>query len=341
VKADLNGDTDTSDAGETARGDTAGWQDQVVRAACETLSLPFEKCAAVSGTVVASTADSLDLTGSLGASNLGVALDDTRCYYVEVLSGAYEGHRFDIDAASSLANNAMIFTASDNNTMTTVPALTGARVAIREYKLLAEQFPVASYQAGSSVSNSDYILVFEMGQWVTYYLMDVAGTPRWVKAGSGVADQGNTCMAPCLGMFVHRRGSDLSQTQIGFVRETKFACPLPAGCSLISNPYPVAASVMDRGMVNPSTASATPFTGATSVTRADQVLLWGGDATLGATNYDVNFYARTTTRNHYTTAGNSSLPDMNNTLLFQPLRSQCLCLQAEHADYVMPLPWIP
>jgi hypothetical protein len=212
---------------------------------------------------------------------------------------------------------------------------------IREYKLLGDVFPVSSYQAGSSVSNSDYVLVFEAGQWVTYYAVSVAGTPRWVKAGAGTANQGSTCLPPCMGMFVHRRGSALAQTQIGFVRETKFACPLVSGCSLIANPYPVAASVVDRGLLNPSTTSATPFSGANALTRADQVLLWDGDATLGAMTYDVNWYLRTSTRNNYTKVGNSQLPDLNAALLFQPLRSQCVCFQDGHPDYVMPAPWTP
>jgi hypothetical protein len=71
------------------------------------------------------------------------------------------------------------------------------------------------------------------------------------------------------------------------------------------------------------------------------VLLWEGDTTLGLAGYEVNFYLKTSTRDHYTKVGNSQLPNVTNNLLFKPLRSQCVCPIVAHPDYTMPVPWVP
>ena len=217
---------------------------------------------------------------------------------------------------------------------------------VRQYKTLGAQFNKNLYTMGTNVSNSDYVLIYQAGVWVTYYLLNVSGTPTWVTAATAPADQGGFCLDPSQGMFVHRRaGGPLSQTQVGHVRETKFACPLPVAgqCVLMSNPYPVAATVVDRGLINPTTASLIPFTGATATSLSDQIDIWAGDATLNAAYYGVHFYLKTTTpaRNYYTKSGDSALLDENGDFLFQPLRSQMLCPKAAHSDYVIPLPWIP
>jgi hypothetical protein len=162
-----------------------------------------------------------------------------------------------------------------------------------------------------------------------------------VKPGAGIADQSGVCLDPCQGMFVHRRQSALRQTQLGYVRESKFACPLAAACSLVANPWPVSASVTQRGLVNPTTASGTPFTGASSAGQSDEIMLWAGDAALGAASYDIHFYLKTVTRNFYTLVGNVSLPDESGALLFRVLRSQLICPKVTHPDYVMPCPWTP
>ena len=84
-----------------------------------------------------------------------------------------------------------------------------------------------------------------------------------------------------------------------------------------------------------------PFTGATSSGAADQVMLWSGDTTMGSLTQEVHYYLKTTTRDQYTRAGNSNLPNTGAELLFRPLRSQYYCPKVAHPDYVMPLPWVP
>ena len=67
----------------------------------------------------------------------------------------------------------------------------------------------------------------------------------------------------------------------------------------------------------------------------------GTQVQMDANNDGVNFYLVAGTRNYYTPAGNTALPDLNTTGLFEPLRSQMVCPKGAHPDYRMPLPWIP
>ncbi len=340
VALDLNGDLDTNDAGETVRSYVEGWMDQTFQVNCESCSLPFESCPVLVGRIGTVAGNGFDATAGLGGVQLSTLLDLNKCYYVDVLSGSYEGHRFEIDTASSRGTSVTIVPGSWRNTMALLPGLAGLQYAIREYKTIGSQFPVASYGKGSSLATADYILTYQDGQWKTYYVLDVNGTGRWVEAGS-TDDRSGVCLDPSAPLFVHRKVTTLAQTQAGTVRQTKFALPLPAGCRMAPNPWPVAASVVDRGLVNPSNAASDPFVGATSSGAADQVMFWGGDTTLGSLTQEVHYYLKTTTRNHYTRAGNSSLPNTGIELLFKPLRSQYYCPKTAHVDYVMPLPWVP
>ena len=340
VAVDLNGDLDTDDAGEIVRSYVEGWMDQTFRVNCESCSLPFESCPVLVGTVGTIAGNGFDATAGLGGVQLSTLLDLNKCYYVDVLSGSYEGHRFEIDGGNSRGTSVTILAGSWRNTMTLLPGLAGSQYAIREYKTIGSQFPVASYGKGSSLSTADYILTYQDSQGKTYYVLDVNGTGRWVEPGS-TNDQSGVCLDPAAPLFVHRKVTTLAQTQAGTVRQTKFALPLPAGCRMAPNPWPVAASMVDRGLLNPSNAASDPFVGATSSGAADQVMFWAGDTTLGALTQEVHYYLKTSSRDQYTRAGNSNLPITNHDLLFLPLRSQYYCPKTAHVDYVMPLPWVP
>ena len=350
VTADINSNT-VIEAGETVRSNVEGWMDQSFRVNCESCSLPFESCPVVSGVAGVVTGNAFSASAALGGSNFISLLTPGKGYYMEVLSGVDEGHRFHLNTAATIsgfATSVVLDPSSLRNTKAIPADFGGASYAIRPYKTIGEQFPVADFTAGLDASTSDYVLVYDVAtaSWVTIYLMDVSGTKTWVRAGQGLTSQAGFEIDPSAALFVHRRvpgtpGPTLTRTLGGAVRSTKFAMPLPAACRMGSNPWPVAASPAGRGLLNTSTASAVPFVGASSSGAADQVMLWGGDVTLNALNQEVYYYLDTATRDHYTRAGNSNLPDLSGALLFLPLRSQYYCMKTAHLDYVMPLPWTP
>lgn len=346
-------EVDTDDDANTApvviRSNVEGWMDQTLGVNCETICLPFDACPVFTGVAgsinvppadPAGAAPSVDVAAAIGTNTLASLWEDGRSYYLDILSGPYEGHRFEVDTIAS-TDASLVIASSPRNTLPTLPDITGASIAVRAYKTLAEQFPPADYSVASDTNDADYVLIFENGNWVTYYLLDVSGTPIWVNAKTGTTDRGGEVLDPGAGMFVHRQVSPLFQTQSGSVREAKFARPLALGYTFIPNPWPVAASIADRALVNTSTASATAFNGATTMGLADQVMLWRADTTAGQFSYDARFYLKAGARNYYTQAGSSSLININDDLLFKPLRSQKLHMKSDHADYVMPVPWTP
>jgi hypothetical protein len=330
--------------------------DQTFRVNCESCSLPFESCPVVSGAAGVVTGNAFSASAALGSSSFISLLTPGKGYYMEVVSGALEGHRFHLNTTAMLSGfgtSVVIDAASGRNTMAVPADFLGANYVIRAYKTLGEQFPAADFTAGASAAEADYILIFDVqtATWKTVSLLNLSGPPTWIMAGSVLdGSQAGYLIDPSAAMFVHRRsagtvGATLTRTISGAVRGTKFAMPLPAGCRMGSNPWPVAASVSVRGLMNrgplPSLASAVPFTGASSSGAADQVMFWAGDTTLGALTQEVHYYLKTSSRDQYTRAGNSNLPITNHDLLFLPLRSQYYCPKVAHPDYVMPLPWSP
>ncbi len=354
VTVDID-ESGTIGAGETVRSNVEGWMDQSFRVNCESASLPFESCPVVTGAAGAVTGVGLtsrfSASAALGQTNFSSLLTAGKGYYVEMLNGALEGHRFHVDtAATRLAGTSVVIdTVSGRNTVAVPADFLGANYVIRAYKTLGEQFPAADFTAGVSAATADYLIVYdvETATWKTISLLDLSGTPTWIMAGNLLAgSQAGYLIDPSAALFVHRRsagtvGAVLTRTISGGVRANKFAMPLPAGCRMGSNPWPVAASIIGRGLLNPTTASAVPFTGASSSGAADQVMFWGGDTTMGSLTQEVHYYLKTTTRDQYTRAGNSSLPNTGADLLFRPLRSQYYCPRVAHPDYVMPLPWVP
>lgn len=358
VRSVVTVDVDNSNsigAGETIRSNVEGWMDQSFRVNCESCSLPFESCPLITGAAGAVTGagltSSFSASAALGQTSFSTLLTAGKGYYVEMLNGALEGHRFHVDtAATRLAGTSVVIDTVSGRSTVAVPAdFLGANYVVRAYKTLGEQFPVADFTAGVSAATADYLIVYdvETATWKTISLLDLSGTPTWIMAGNLLAgSQAGYLIDPSAALFVHRRsagtaGPTLTRTISGGVRSNKFAMPLPAGCRMGSNPWPVAASIIGRGLLNPTNASAVPFTGATSFGAADQVMLWSGDTTMGSLTQEVHYYLKTTTRNHYTRAGNSSLPNTGIELLFKPLRSQYYCPKTAHVDYVMPLPWVP
>jgi large repetitive protein len=358
VRSVVTVDVDNSNsigAGETIRSNVEGWMDQSFRVNCESCSLPFESCPLITGAAGAVTGagltSSFSATSALGQTSFSTLLTAGKGYYVEMLNGALEGHRFHVDtAATRLAGTSVVIdTVSGRNTVAVPADFLGANYVVRAYKTLGEQFPAADFTAGLSAAEADYLIVYdvETATWKTISLLNLSGTPTWIMAGNLLAgSQAGYLIDPSAALFVHRRsagtaGPTLTRTISGGVRSNKFAMPLPAGCRMGSNPWPVAASIIGRGLLNPTTASAVPFTGATSSGAADQVMLWSGDTTMGSLTQEVHYYLKTSTRDQYTRAGNSNLPNTGADLLFRPLRSQYYCPKVAHPDYVMPLPWVP
>jgi SdrD B-like domain/Putative Ig domain len=347
IDTDGNGSQD-----HTTTTAVVGYLDRRINTQCETCNNPFLKCAPFSGVVTGNTATALDVSASVGTGSLGLGLFPGKSYYVEVIDGPQEGHRFTIDPATTTATSLGILSASIHSTKVLTPGLlTGAPIVVREFWQMAEQFPPSLYQRGTSQATSDYGLFYENGAWSTYYASSLS-TGRWVKVGSGATSFDAKIIDPARGLYIHRQDGPaappLTKTErpidivmFGEVRENDFACPLPAGESFFSGGWPLSQSIAERRLT-----LADGFTGGTSQLTADRLYRWLADEQWAFPQTRENYQTfwqlniGTGPYKYWTQAGFASLPNKNADLsFFSPGRSVFISLRNAKPNYVMPLPW--
>ncbi len=331
--------------------EAAGWTDHehpgdlrpgnpLVRDQCTTFSMPYLKCAVLSGTANGNTATSIDLTDSVGAFSVAGALDPGRRYFVEITGGALEGHRFEVNVACSTATSLALQAVSQVNTRSlTAGELTGSRLVVRELWTWNELFPPAAFQGGESSGDSDALLLHDGTAWRSCFLVDLGGgDKRWVLDGDWtLADQGAEIIAPCEGLFVHRRGPSLTIARSGLVRDNNFAKPLPGtGCVLVGSGYPMPQSYTSRFMSVDS-----GWRGDVDLAFSSQVLFWLGDTIPGKLCYSTDFLldAGFSPLQFWASADDSALTIKNGLPLFKGTGAAFHCLPIALPNYVVPVQW--
>jgi uncharacterized repeat protein (TIGR01451 family) len=295
IRVDLI-DPDTEEVIETSGTEVLGWVETAFGLACQTYNNPVLRCSTFTGTIDSIDGQDLVVTTSAGPMNLATVLDPNLSYYVEVVSGAYDGHRFDVVSASggriTLASDTDIFAAAPPfNTMAgALPIdLAGARISLRRHWTLDQLFPPTSFGATGSQTTADQIQIFAGGAWSIYWLYDDAGTPRWVRADdAGLADQGKTVVMPGQGMFFNNRTAPFTWLSFGEVRENSFVRPLAAGSNLVGGGYPVDQSATGAGSRQFNLADG--FFGEVDFKKADSFFVWRGDANPAAISAYETYY---------------------------------------------------
>jgi Putative Ig domain/SdrD B-like domain len=325
-----------------------GFQDRRINTQCETFSNPFLKCELFSGLVDGNTVSTLNVATAAGGANVKAAMNAIKAYYVEILSGPQEGHRFEIDPAASTATTLAIKTSTPLTTRAlTVGLLTGATFAVREFWQMAEQFPVTLYQQGTNQGNADYALFYENGQWQSYYLSTLNGG-RWLKVGGGSGSQNGKVIDPARGLYIHRQdGPNKTERPIdlvlsGWVRDTKFACPTSVGTNFVAGGWPIHQSPTQRAVLITD-----GYTGGVNQLQADKIYRWEADATWTwpvTSEFYKSFWLLNVnpTLRYWTLAGQASLPNKDtDTTLFLSGHCVFMHLKADHSLYVMPRAWVP
>ena len=260
LDADHNG---TPEA--TATSATQGWHCNEFAVSQQTFSMPLLRDEVFAGTV--SSVDGNVLTGIKPALVAGTA------YYAEVISGALEGRRYEIDVAGSTSAGVSLASAP--------PAeLAGSRVVVRPHWTVGALFPVADYHATNSSKSADRVMFFDTAKqsYRVIWLYASTNGPRWVRDGDAtLADAGATVVGPADAVIVQPRTAPVSGLFIGEVRSWKFVVSLLKGSQFVGGGFPVAQSPADRAMT-------TSFAG--TIETSDRIQLWKGDSTAGATGYD-------------------------------------------------------
>ena len=349
VDADGNGVIASDESHVTQ---TFGWKTPLIEAECETFSYPFAAKECFSGSILGNDNGVLDISASVapGAGGVAELLAADKDYYVEMIGGTYEGHRFEIDEAATVSATSIVLEGgSARDTITPVPAVLAGPFVLRNHVTLEDVAPASLFVADDdpTVGNDETrALILQGSIWREFWVYDNGGTEpkRWAdKADSTFADVGSsTVIPPCEGFFLHPKTGAVAVPVTGVVRSWDFACPLDQGYNLVGAAYPISQSPDDRAMGTPL------FTGAADPGGADQIEIWRGDLGTGIEGY-VTYYRSLLppVLDFWTPQNNSNLPDADAETLFGDCRAVFIdsINGNDRTDpesiWVWPAPWTP
>jgi len=252
----------------TVTTDPVGFQSTVVPVGTSALGNPLVNADTVRAAVASNTSSVVTLGG---VDNVGSLLTADEPYYVEVVAGALEGERFDLDTAATIAagnSTVVIATGSASNTSNlTSNSLANAQVAVRKHVTLEQLqgFFSPSLVGSNNAAAADQISLFDpaTGNLISYFLR--ADNTTWRQ--SGTTTTVNKLPIPSgIGFFVTKRSSPSTYTSVGTVRMNDFAFPMPQGSSFRAAGFPVSYSPASLGG-----SSADGWTGNNNVALADQL----------------------------------------------------------------------
>ncbi len=320
--------------------DTFGWTYRTAPSICETFSIPYQKAAIFSGCINSVTGNIVNVGTSAGSVSVKAQMLGGQSYFIEVISGANEGQRWEVDEAASNATSIAIDLSSSLNTKATLPAnLATDVISLRPHWQLGELFDKNAFHGTNSALTADRLLFFDASsQTFTIKWLALGGTiHRWVNASdANLNDQGSYIIDNGIGFFVHPRNGPVNLLFSGWVRTNAFARPIVQGNNFVGGGWPVAQSPASRGM-----SVAGGFTGARSALASDLMQFWAGDTSLLGVGYQSLYLLETATRHQWTPQANASVLNENNLPLFTPLRAFLLKSIAGKPDYLMPRAWTP
>lgn len=215
-------------------------------------------------------------TGTQVETGVGILnLPSSSQYYLEVLSGAYEGDRIDIDvsatnaAQGSTPGRIVLKSVSYNSNTLQGSELVGATVAVRKHLTLSALTSLinsGSFVANSSAASADQVQIYENGGFVTYYYF--SASQGWYRQSPFAQAQTKVVPPGSAIMFV-KRSAPVTLTSIGSVRTTKLQMPLSSGLQLVSLGFPVDSTLA-------SLNSGGTWTANSSAGNADQILVFNG-----------------------------------------------------------------
>ena len=365
-----------------------GWTQTTLNKTCNTFNNPYLRCSSFTGTVdspnssdpagrtlnfVTSMGPALNLRSVIVGPNLGDTYADyiPNSYYLEVTTGSYEGHRFDIDSVPT-ATSVLLAADTDldsgsapfNTLLPTgdpaaLPSLAGAKVIIRRHWQLGVQFPATGFDANADPKLSDQVQIYANGAWTTHCVYNDPGKIWKILNG---AASGGTVLPPGQGMFVSKPQSVATVLMYGEVRQNAFIRPLQitdtAGtrANLVGGGFPIGQSAnaasptpyaYDREMA--LGAANVGFFGSRDFKLADSFFIWRGDATVppavSVDGYDTYYlFASPTgapTIIRWVKVGDVNLAEQQAQTLFLSDRSVFIRVKNALPSYTMPCPWTP
>ncbi|MCW1885552.1 carboxypeptidase regulatory-like domain-containing protein [Luteolibacter flavescens] len=325
--------------------EVGGWVATDLGEGCRTYADPFVSCPPFSGVVSGVNGQQITLGTSAAGLNLATVLPSGSSYYLEVTSGDWAGHRFDVTTTGvgtlSLANDSDIYseTGPFNTVAGALPAsLVGDSFVIRVHRSLGQMFPVTAFAATNSQDTADQVQTYSNGVFICYWLYNDGGTPRWVRVDdSSMSDQTSKVIPPTAGTFVTCVDGPGALLAYGKVRSNDFALPLQAGNNLVHGGYPVDESPLSRGMT-----LGNGFYGDRDFKKADEIFIWRGDQSSSASGYDTYYLLdASTTLRRWVKVGDATLQPQDGALLFKRDNSAFIKTNNPLPFHKVTRPWQP
>ncbi|MGJ8726607.1 MAG: SdrD B-like domain-containing protein [Roseibacillus sp.] len=311
VDADASG---TYEASEVFYTRIFGWQCNAYNDyECASFSSPFKEKPSLSGTFGsgvltlaedAGTGDiTLDVSDSVGNLDLSSFVGVDGEYYLQVTSGLFEGHRFDILAGGmgsiTLLNDDDIFdeAVASLNTLDGLPTdsgLNGASFEVIRYRTVDEAFDKTTTFLGEEDSNpadATRLLFYDTRKsspgFDTLMLVGTAPDTKWIRVTDPFAqvDQGGRRLDPSMGNWIHPKSSGnalapattppVEQFTFGMVVDYAQAAPMNEGFNFTGAMWPI-----DQSPAGPNGRDLTlvaGFDGGTSPSKSTELLFWKGD----------------------------------------------------------------
>ena len=245
-------------SGNSSHTQTFGWFEKTHLVQHETASDPFVKEDLFSGriTAVETAGNTIDLSDSVGNGSISTAIDEAKEYYVEVVAGDHEGHRFEIDEAATLQESGKILRLSSETSgdageadyhtdaLEDLPDLAGDALVLREHRTLSELCPPSRFTATNTSESADRLLFLnDSNSFDILWMYDGSvhdHVHRWVERRTVTyADEGaSRLIRPCDAFYLNPRGGTATLLYLGAVRENQLVCPLKAGWNFVGNPWP-------------------------------------------------------------------------------------------------------
>lgn len=265
----------------TVASDPVGVLEYTVPAGLSGMSFPLIPGDVTVGLLAANGAGDVTFAS---ANPVGSLLTAGGAYYVEILSGARAGERFDVDTAATMtaANNTatLVLGGVSHSTQSTLAySLVGARAAVRAYLTLvqvAAQF-APSLTGSDTEGAADGVSIFGAGGFTRYYLRADGAT--WYQAG-GSTDCRYLVISPDVSLVLDLRSGPRQLVQLGGVRVTPFRKNLVAGSQAFATGFPLDLTPFEAGAQVDGQSPAVRWTGSNNAAQADSLEIF--DLTLNS-----------------------------------------------------------
>ncbi len=335
--------------------DVGGWIQTPLDYEVRSFNDPFLDCPIFTGTVTAVEGQDIVTETSGGGINYNALLTAQPCY-AEILTGPFQGHRFDMAGGgvnrftAVVDNDIFSGTAPFSTVSAPQSGLVGAQFVVRPHRTAGSVFPARAFVPTDDPETASVVQMYAGDRWETLWLYNDGGEqdsePAWVAVGdSNLVDRSGEVVVPGQGGFIYsRHGAQpgASFMLFGKVRPNDFVRPLRTGLNNVGGGYPLVQTPDGRAM----TPSANSFQGDRDFKKADQFLLWRGDSrqNLNA-GYDTYFMtAGTATRPlppNWVMTGDVTLIPQNAVQHFKPDYSILLKRNGAAPGNRMPSPWKP